>query len=87
MNERGDRQMEHVYYKLKNGEFIPKYKVDKAFELIQSLMNGFNILHLDDSDVMAYGDKFDAIKLFREKHDCGLKEAKEAIEFMRGEKV
>ena len=79
--------MEHVYYKLKNGEFIPKHKVDKAFELIQSLMSGFDILHLDDSDMMAYGDKLDAIRLFRDKYNCGLAEAKEAIEFMRGERV
>ena len=79
--------MEHIYYKLANGDFVPKCKVDKAFELIKSLMDGFDILHLNDSDVMSFGDKFDAIKLFREKHDCGLMEAKEAIEFMRGKNV
>ena len=77
--------MEHIYYKLANGDFVPKYKVDNAFELIKSLMDGFDILHLDDSDVMLFGNKFDAIKLFHEKHDCGLAESKEAIEFLRGE--
>jgi hypothetical protein len=75
--------MEHVYYKLKNGDMIPKHNIEKAFKLIESLLNGFDIVTLNDSEIISYGDKVDAIKLFRDKYDCGLVEAKAVIDFLR----
>lgn len=77
--------MEHAYCKLKSGKLIPKDQIDRAFNLIKSLMIGFDLVNLSDSEVMIHGDKFEAIKLFYKKYDCELFEAKRAIEFLRGE--
>lgn len=77
--------MEHIYYELANGDMISKERVDNALKLINSLVEGFNIVHLNDSDIMRKGNLIDAVKLFRDKYGCGLAEAKAAIDFLRGE--
>lgn len=75
--------MDHVYYKLSNGDMVSKRKVDDALNTIRSICGGASIVHLEDSEVMLYGDKIDAIRLFREKYDCSLMEAKASIDFLR----
>lgn len=77
--------MSNLYYKLSNGELVPKHKVDAAFELIERLKEGCSIVNLSDIDVFTKGDKFDAILRFRDKYDTSIVEAKEAIEFLREE--
>ena len=77
--------MNNLYYKLSNGELVPKHKVDAAFELIERLKEGCSIVNLSDIDVFTKGDKFDAILRFRDKYDTPIAEAKEAIEFLREE--
>lgn len=74
-----------TYYKLNDGKLIPKRKVDDAMAIIRSVLNGASIVDLDDSQIMSYGDKVDAVLLFRDKYDCSLLEAKSAIDFLRGE--
>lgn len=75
----------NLYYKTANGEFVPKKKVDDALELIGQLAGGCSIVQLSDSEVISFGNKIDAISLFRQKYDCSLLEAKAAIEFLRAE--
>lgn len=79
------KKIKHAYCKLKSGKLIPKEQINRAFDLIKSLMDGFDLIALNDSEVMTHGDKFEAIKLFYKKYDCELMEAKRAIEFLRGE--
>lgn len=77
--------MNNLYYKLGNGELIPKSKVDAAFALIEQLKEGCSIVNLSDIDVFTKGDKVDAIFRFRDKYDTLVAEAKAAIEFLREE--
>lgn len=77
--------MNNLYYKLGNGELIPKSKVDAAFALIELLKKGCSIVNLSDIDVFTKGDKLDAIIRFRNKYNIPINEAKEAIEFLREE--
>lgn len=74
------------YCKLSNGELVPKRTVDSALELIAKLGGGYSIVELSEDEVIMEGTKLDAIRSFMHKHNVGLAEAKEAIEFMRGEK-
>lgn len=73
------------YYLLGNGDLISKKKVEDALDLIRRVSNGCTIVQLSDSEVFTFGDKVDAIKLFKEKYDCTLLEAKSAIDFLREE--
>lgn len=75
----------NLYCKLTDGTMVPKYKVDDAIKLFESLKNGFTVVELNDEELFAKGNKFDAIKRFHEKHKVGLAEAKAAIEHLRGE--
>lgn len=77
--------MNNLYYKLCNGELIPKSKVVSAFVLIERLKEGCSIVNLSDIDVFTKGDKLDAIIRFRNKYNIPINEAKEAIEFLREE--
>ena len=80
---------EYQYYALPSGEYIPKSEVDKAFEIVAKLQycsaTSANIVTLDEAEVIKHGSKFDAIIAFHRKYDCGLVEAKEAIDFLRAE--
>lgn len=75
----------HTHYKLANGDLISKSRVDDAIALLNRLRDGFVVVELTDEELFSKGNKFDAIKRFREKHDVGLFEAKSAIEHLRGE--
>ncbi len=77
--------MNNIYYKLNNGELIPKSKVDAAFALIELLKKGCSIVNLSDIDVFTKGDKCDAVFRFRDKYGTSILEAKEVIEFLREE--
>lgn len=77
----------NLYCMLKNGELIPKAKVNAILDMLIKLSEGFSIVQLTDEELFTKGDKFDAIKRFREKYDTGLMEAKCAIEFLRGEEI
>lgn len=81
---KGDDFME--YCKLSNGELVAKRTVDSALELVAKLNGGYSVVELSDDEVIAKGTKFDAILCFRDKHNVTLTEAKEAIEYLRGEK-
>lgn len=74
------------YCKLSNGELVSKAKVDAALELVAKLKGGYSIVELSDNELFTKGNKVEAIKYFMNKHNVSLAEAKEAIEFMRGEK-
>ena len=77
----------NMYCKLTNGNFVSKREVDKAIEVIASLKDGFTVVELTDEELFEKGNKVDAIRRFREKHDVGLVEAKAAIEHLRGEEI
>lgn len=78
--------MVHAYCKLANGELVPESKVDAALELVVKLRGGYDVMELSDDEIILKGTKFDAIKSFAHKHNVSLIEAKEAIEYLRGEK-
>lgn len=74
------------YYKLTNGEYISKEKVDDAVALLQKFFNaGATLVDLCDDDIIHKGNKIDAVCAYNRKYDCGLAEAKAAIEYLRGE--
>ena len=75
----------NTYCKLSNGTLVPKYKVDDAMRLIASLSEGFSIVELEDMELFTKGNKFDAIRRFREKHDVSLMDAHASIEYLRDE--
>ncbi len=77
----------NLYCLLSNGELVPKRKVDEAVELIAKMKDGVDIVELTDEELFAYGDKLDAIKRFRDKHDTSLLEANYAIDFLRGKEI
>lgn len=72
------------YYVLSDYSFISKQKVDAAFEIVNNFRNGAIKTYLTDSEVFANGDFVGAVKLFRDKYDTGLREATEAIRWLRG---
>lgn len=75
--------MPYLYYELPNGNLISKEKVDRAYELIAQLNNGYNLVELTESELFTKGDKFEAVYAFYKKNKCSLVEAKAAIELMR----
>lgn len=77
--------MSHPYYRLSNGNLVSKQRVDAARQLLDSLMDGFTVTELDDYELFAKGDKFEAIKRWYDKYGCSLREAKASIEKLRGE--
>lgn len=75
------------YYKVGN-QFIAKSKVDEAVQILKDVtMHGCELVTLTQDEIIQYGRKFDAIWAYRKKHNCGIAEAKKAIEAMRGEEV
>lgn len=77
----------HLHCKLKNGKLVAKREVDKAISLLNELQHGFDIVELTDEELFANGDEFNAIMRFRKKYDTSLKEAKDAIDFLRGKEI
>lgn len=76
----------NLYYQLTDGTMIPKWKVDNALNTLQKIVGGGHIVNLTDDEVILKGDKIDAIQAYRRKYDCdSLVEAKQTIEFLRGE--
>lgn len=76
----------HLYYLLDGGEHISAEKVNKALHTIQKVIRkGKCIEYLSDDDVIKFGDKVDAIMAYRRKYPSTTVEAKQAIEFLRGE--
>ena len=73
-----------LYY-LVNGEYISKSKVDDALNLLSKIIHGFPLVSLTDNEVIHKGNKIDAVCAYNRKYDCGLAEAKAAIEYLRGE--
>lgn len=77
-------ECEYQYYALSSGEYIPKNEVDKAFETIAKLRGArATIVTLSEAEVIKRGSHFDAVLAFHHKYNCGLAEAKEAIDFLR----
>lgn len=77
--------MKYPYYRLSNGELIPKRKVDWALDVLKKLADhGAILTDLTYEEILAKGDEFDAVKAFKEKHDCSVLEARNAIRFLRG---
>ena len=78
----------HPHYKLPDGKLISKSRVDAARELLNEVIaGGCTLVELTDSELFASGDKFEAIKRFRDKHNTGVVDAKQAIEYLRGENI
>ena len=75
----------NLYYKLNNGNVVPKSKVDDAIDLIGQLKGGYSVVEMSDIDLFTKGDLIDAIRRFRDKYDTLLVEAKAAIDFLREE--
>ena len=77
----------HLYCRLGNGELVPKRRVEAAIELIAKLQNGFEVVQLTDEELFAKGESVDAVLRFHEKHDTSVREAKYAIDFLRGKEI
>lgn len=75
----------NLYCKLSDGTLVSKHEMDKAIELVSCLKGGYSIVELSDEELFAKGNKIDAIRRFMNKHDVRLAEAKQSIEFLRGE--
>lgn len=75
----------YTYYKLTSGELISKESVDRALALLAKLRELNTVVELSETELFAHGDKLQAIRAFKDKHDCSLVEAKTAIEHLRGE--
>ena len=79
---------DNLHYKLPSGECISKRSVDNALALLNKVTaSGCQLVSLTDSELFSYGDKLTAIQRFREKYDAGILEAKQTIEYLRGEEV
>ena len=77
--------MKHPYFALSNGELIPKRKVDQALDVLKKLADhGAVLIDLPYEELLSKGDTIEAIYAFRDKHNCGLVEARNAIRFLRG---
>lgn len=77
--------MKHPYFALSNGELIPKRKVDWALDVLKKLTDhGAILTDLTYEELLSKGDELDAVQAFREKHDCSILEARNAIRFLRG---
>lgn len=76
--------MTNLYY-LVDGEYISKSKVDDALVLLDKIIGGGTLVTLTDDEIIHKGSKFDAIFAYNRKYDCGIAEAKLAIEYLRGE--
>jgi hypothetical protein len=73
------------YYKV-GSTFVSKQKVDDALNLVKRVISdGCELVSLNDDEVIQHGNKLDAIIAYRRKHDCGIVEAKQAIEYLREE--
>lgn len=79
--------MQYLYYQLEDGELISKERVDSAIELLSRIKNANGIVNLTEEELFSKGDKFQAMRVFRNKHDCSVMEAKVAIEHLRGETI
>lgn len=77
----------HLYCQLSNGELVSKRSVENAIELVAKLKDGFAIVRLTDEELFTKGNAIDAVMRFREKYDTSLKEAKDAIDFLRGKEI
>lgn len=79
-------EREYQYYALASGDYLPKNEVDKAFEVIAKFQSSCaTLVTLSEAEVIKHGSKFDAVMAFHHKYNCGLVEAKEAIDFLRAE--
>lgn len=78
----------HPHYKLPSGKMISKKRVDEAMKLLQEITaNGSELVYLTDEELFSCGDKMEAVMRFYKKHDTTALEAKDAIEFLRGENI
>lgn len=77
--------MTNLYYHTNNGEYISKSKVNDALNTLSKIINGGTLVTLTDDEIIYKGSKIDAIMAYRRKYDCGIAEAKQAIEYLRGE--
>ena len=77
----------HTHYQLANGTLVSKARVDRARELLDSLMDGFTVTELTDNELFSKGDKVEAVMRYHNKYNCSAAEAKAAIERLRGENI
>ena len=75
---------EYQYFALSSGEYISKREVDAAFRVVNKLSSCIaTLVNLNDDQLIEHGNYYDAVMAFHRKYDCGLAEAKEAIDFLR----
>lgn len=77
--------MTNLYYQLDNGEYVSKAKVDDALNLLSKIIDGGTLVTLTDDEIIREGSKWDAVFAYNRKYDCGIAEAKQTIEYLRGE--
>lgn len=77
----------HPYYQLANGELVSKGSVDNAIKLLMRFVQGHSSMYLTDAELFAKGDKVSALWRFHKKYNTSMVEAKQAIEFLRGETI
>ena len=75
---------EYQYFALSSGEYISKREVDAAFKVVNKLSSSLaTLVNLNDDQLIKLGNYYDAVMAFHRKYNCGLAEAKEAIDFLR----
>lgn len=73
--------MEMKIYKFADGSYVSKGRMDRALALVARLAEGFEIV--EGAEHLSELSEIDAIICYKEKHDCSLMEARDAVRFLR----
>lgn len=73
--------METKVYKFADGSYVSKRRMDSALALVARLAEDFEIV--EGTEYFSEVSEIDAILLYKEKHDCSLTEARDAVRFLR----
>ena len=74
-----------LYCRLPNGRLVSKRSVDNAIELVSELKDGFTVFEITDEELFVKGNIVEAVQRYRDLHNVGLREAKDAIDTLRAE--
>lgn len=76
-----------TFYKCKNGDFLNEDEILKACAIFNSRMSELidaeyiePINFTNSTDLLFIGRKIDAMRMYRDNHDCSLREAKDAVD-------
>ena len=83
-DELDESEILHPYYQLSDGSFVSKQAVCKAIQLLERFVHGHSPMYLTEAELFAHGNEVEAVQRYRQKYNCSLREAKSAIDTLRG---